>query len=184
MSPELINLITVLTSFLSVMIAIIAIIISIRAEQRAEKRFLSEMALQEKTAQASVKPILAVFTSEFAENKGVILSNAGVGTAIITKITFARDDKEVQALPQLFDLPENVIWDNYWVFGSRKHYLIAGKSIDLIRLSANNLKEQGFSDRKISSLLKAMQDQMNGITINIDYQDVFGNKQEDSGRTL
>lgn len=184
MSPELINLVTVLTSSLSVTIAIIAIIISVRAERRAEKRFLSEMALQEKTAQASVKPILAVFTSEFAENKGVVLSNAGVGTAIITNISFAKNGKEVQSLPLLFDLPEKVKWDNYWMFGSKKHYLIAGKSIDLIRLSANNLREQGVSERKISLLLKTMQEQMNGIMVKIDYQDVFGNKQEDSGRTL
>ena len=184
MSIEWVSIIQAITSVLAVAVALLAVIIAIRAEVRANKRFDAQIALQRKVAAANVRPILAIFTSEFVDNKGIVLSNAGIGTAVITSIVFIKGNQEVQSMPLLFNLPANVLWDNYWTFSSQKHYLIAGKSIDLIRLSASNLSRQGFSETEIANILNAWQEQVSGITIKITYEDVLGNKQENYERTL
>jgi len=55
-------------SLLAVLVAAIAIAIAIKSESRVAKRFEAEMRLQEKIARGSVRPLLAVFTSEAADN--------------------------------------------------------------------------------------------------------------------
>lgn len=173
-----------IATLLSVVVAAFAVILAIRAEFRASQRFRAEIELQKQVAEANIKPILAVFTSEFLNNKGIVLTNAGIGTAIITNINFSRGDKTVKSMPYLFDFPSKVIWDYFWTFGERAHYLVAGKSIDLIRLTADHLIEHGFSEDKADEILNSMQEQMSGIGIKVEYEDILGNKQKIYERTL
>ncbi len=90
MGQELTDIIQAVTSMLSVIIAVLAVVIAVRTERRAQKRFESGLNLQEKRNAASIKPLIAVFTSEFTNNKGIVLSNAGAGTAVITAIAIVQ----------------------------------------------------------------------------------------------
>lgn len=184
MISQWLDVIQATSNLLAVLIAAIAVIVTIRAENRAVKKFRADIALQEKIAKANLRPLLAIFTSEFADNKGIVLLNAGIGTAVITNIVFSKDGKTARSVSHLFDLPDGIRWNNSWYFRPRKHYLSAGKSIDLVRLTASNLMRQGVSDSEVARVLVAWQDQMPGISINIKYEDVMGNKQEDYEITL
>jgi hypothetical protein len=184
MDQNLANAILAITSGLSVILAITAAIIAVRTEIRAQKRFETDLKHQEKLTAASIKPIVAIFTSEFMNNKGIILSNAGTGTAVITFIEFSKNNRTAKSMPMLFNLPGDFKWDNYWSFGENKHYLKDGISIDLIRLSSQNLREQLLGEDEIERLLNSWQAQMYGITIKIKYEDMLGNSQEEYTRTL
>jgi hypothetical protein len=184
MVSQWLDIVQAISSLLAVLIATIAMVVTIRAENRAAKRFQADIALQERIAKANLRPLLAVFTAEFTDNKGIVLLNAGIGTAVITDIVFSKDSKTARSVSHLFDLPEGIQWDNSWYFRPRKHYLSAGKSIDLVRLTASNLLRQGISETELKRILDAWQDQMPGISVNIKYEDVLGNRQDDYEITL
>lgn len=175
---NLATMIAAATNVLSILTAILALVIAIRAERRSAARFNLQIELQRRTATASLRPILAIFTAEFDNNKGIVLSNAGAGTAIITDIVFRRGPTSTKTLRELFNLPDSPSWDNYWSFSERRHYLRAGKSIDLVRLTLRGLTDSGLTETEASYVLRAWQDQLAGIEVSIAYEDILGNAQE------
>lgn len=186
MSSDIANLIQSIIGLFSVIISIVAIIIASRVEIRAEKRFKSEIELQKKIAKANLRPILTTIKSDksYMDGKYITLKNAGVGTAVIKSISFSRGQKAVRNLSLLFNLSYTIDWEYFWSFGRQNYYIEANTKIYLIGTSAENLRKQGFSRQKITKILNEIEEQMSGITIEIAYEDVLGNQQEDYRRTI
>ena len=184
MPPDLLNTIEAVSVLLSTILASIAIAISLWAQGRTRRHFEAQLELSQKVAAANVKPIVALFTMEYLDKKGIILSNAGVGTAIITNIEFYRDSQSAKNLAHLFQLPEQVIWDKHWTFLQSKFYLKAGQDLVILKLSSSNLQKQGFDEQETRKILDSWKNQLEGIEINITYEDVLGNKQEHYRRTM
>jgi len=168
------DLIKTIALVLSGIASLIAIFIAIKSENRNSKRFESGVAVQKEIAEKSLIPLLTVYYSENIDFKRIELFNAGIGTAIINKVVLSKNSNSVKSMHELFDLPGEVKWDSYWTFEQNKYYLSAGKSFHLVELSEKNLAEQGFNKVEIKNILETLQKQMEGIKIEILYEDIFG----------
>jgi hypothetical protein len=168
------DLIRTIALVLSGIASLIAIFIAIKSENRNAKRFEAGLEAQKEIAEKSLIPILTVYYSENIDFKRIELFNAGIGTAIINKVALSKNGKSVKSLHELFELPNKIKWDSYWTFEQNKYYLSAGKSFHLVELSEKNLMDQGFNKTEISNILDLWQKQMDGIKIEILYEDIFG----------
>ena len=88
------------------------------------------------------------------------------------------------SLVNLFDFAERVNWDYSWSFRQRRLYVQPGQDVVLLKLSEANLAGQGFDEATIRKILDSVQEQMDGITMYITYEDILGNLQEDYETTL
>lgn len=172
------SIIQTVASIVAIIVGITGVILALRAEYRNNKRFETQFKLQTETAKASVKPILATYTSEFADVKAVTLYNFGSGIAVITGIAFSKEGKAVNNLANLFELGK-VSWDMHWTFAKVKAYLKAGEKIILVKLAAESLIKQGYSREEAFKILERWQEQLNGIEVKITYEDILGNIQPD-----
>lgn len=164
--------------------ATVAIVVAIFVEVRTGQRFSEQLKREEKLALANIKPLLAVYPSKFINHKAVTLHNYGIGTAVITSISFSKGDKvENISLVNLFSFPQEVIWDYFWNFRQKKYYIQSGQDIVLVELTEKNLAEK-FEENTIKNILDSWQEQMDGITIKITYEDILGNPQESYETTL
>src|SRR4051812_1188981 len=82
--------------------------------------------LTKSVAEAHARPILAIYTSEYENEKGLTLVNVGVGTAIVTRIIMSKGAKEADTVAELFSFDKNFKWDTFWRFQQAKDYLQAG----------------------------------------------------------
>lgn len=172
-------MISSITAIVSSVAAIVAIGIAVFVERRANKRFSEQLRREERLALANLKPLLAVYPSKFINHKAVTLHNYGIGTAVITSISFSKGSKvENLSLVNLFSFPQKVIWDYFWNFRQKRYYLQPGQDIVLLKLTEENLSSQDFDETTIKNVLDSWQEQMNGIAIKITYEDVLGNPQE------
>jgi hypothetical protein len=180
MTQETATLIQAISSALSCIAAIIAIFIALRVENRTNQRFSQQLQREETLAIANIKPLLAVYPSKFLTRKAITLSNYGLGTAIITAISFSKGNiVERKAIMNLFSFAKNIVWDYYWIFRENKYYVQAGQKIKLLELTHTGLSEDGLSEDDIEAILSSFQQQMEGLTIRISYEDILGNKQVD-----
>jgi hypothetical protein len=185
MTQEQATLITSITATISSIAAITAILVAILVVIRTHRRVSEGLRREERLALANIKPLLAVYPSKFIDHKAVTLHNYGIGTAVLTGISFAKGNNvDSLSLVNLFNFSEKVIWDYFWNFRQRKLYVQPGRDVLLVKLTAENLAEQGFDAATIRKILDAWQQQMDGITIYITYEDVLGNLQEDYETTL
>ena len=165
-------------ALLSVVIACIAIYLSIQTERRTRERFRLSQELQTKIATANIRPILRIKKLMYEDVRGVVLSNSGLGTAIITEISFLRGSQETRFLPELFRFEEPFAWDTYWRFGPWQYYLSPDESFTLVKLSLDRLLKQGLPEQTALSILGSLRDQLEGISLRFEYEDVLGNEQE------
>jgi|GEM_PF-3712010 len=156
---------------ISDVLAFIAMITSLFVAYRSSR-------LTKSIAEAHARPILAIYSSEYENEKGLALVNVGVGTAIITRIRMSRSGQEANTVAELFRFEERFKWDTFWRFQQTKDYVQAGERRMLARLTAGYLAQQGFKEDQALSILRSWQTQLDGIAIEIDYEDVFGNKQQ------
>jgi len=185
MTQEQTTLITSITAAISTIAAITAILVAIRVEVRTNRRLSEGLRRKEKLALANIKPLLAVYASKFTNHKAVTLHNYGVGTAVLTGISFAKGNNvDSLSLVNLFHFSEKVIWDYFWSFRQRKLYVQPGQDVVLVKLTEEHLAGQGFDEATIRKMLDAWQEQMDGITVYITYEDILGNLQEDYETTL
>jgi len=184
MPTQLIDIIQATSSLLSVVIAFIAIVLAIRSERRAERRFIRDLEVQQKIAQANIRPILTIRFMKGVNNKGVRLTNVGLGTAVITDIVFVKNGKQEKSLRKLFGIPETFPLDSHWSFGPYNYHLPPGDSFGLIGISAERLRKERFTKNKAQNFLDNLQENILGMTIKICYEDVLGNKQDDFERTI
>jgi len=185
MTPEQVAMISSITAIVSSFAAIIAIVIAIVVEIRSNKRFAEQLSREERLALANIKPILDIYPSKFLDHKAVTLHNYGIGTAVITSISFSKGNKrENISLVSFFSFPQQVVWDYFWNFKRKVYYVQSGQDLVLLRLTAENLSNQGFDDTTVKGILDSCEEQMRGINIKITYNDILGNPQEDYETTL
>ena len=185
MSPETASTIQAVSGLLSAVAAATAIFIAIQVERRSNRRFEQQLQLEIAAATAHVKPLISVYPSKFIDRKAITLTNAGLGTAIITGVTFSKGTVvERQALYKLFTFSRNIVWDYYWLFTEATYYVQAGQKIVLVDLKEKGLTEDGHEKAEVLEILNSLQKQMEGVTIEIEYSDVLGNKQPNYKITL
>ena len=185
MTQEQAILITSITATISSVAALTAILVAILVEIRTNRRFSERLRREERLALANIKPLLAVYPSKFINHKAVTLHNYGIGTAVLTGISFAKGNNvDSLSLVNLFNFSEKVIWDYCWSFRQRKLYVQPGQDVVLVKLTEENLAGQGFDEATIRKILDSWQEQMDGVTIYITYEDILGNLQEDYETTL
>ena len=165
-------------AILSTLIAAIAIWISIVSERRTRKRFEIEYNTQKEIAIGSLRPVLHTKKLVYENSRGILLKNAGLGTAVITKIVFRRGNKESRFLPELMYFDEEFKWNTYWKFGTSDYYLSPGESFTLLKLTMERLNKDGFSQNQSSNIMRSFRNQLNEVSIYVEYDDILGNKQE------
>lgn len=178
------DLIQTVVGVLSILLALVALFVSWKTENRTRNRFLSDQDLNKKIAEANMKPILSIWTTEYINKKGITLINCGTGTAIITKIAFSKQTQIEKNIAKLFTINKPFNWDTYWTFSESKYYIQAGQEIPLVRLSLKGLESQKFDEKEALEILKDWQTELEGIRIEITYYDVLNNQQPLYDRTL
>jgi hypothetical protein len=93
-------------------------------------------------AAAQFKPYLSITPFHYIDDKYITLENVGIGTAVINEVVIEKNGKRVFNMIDLFEFKKEVIWDEYRSFGTEVDYLAAGDSIDLVKLSLENLISQ------------------------------------------
>jgi hypothetical protein len=183
--PNLTDIIQAIASLLSILIATYAIIIARRSDNETVEREL-------KVAAANIKPLLAIETDEYENMKGVILVNHGIGTAVITKIVITKngetDPEDMNKLVNFMYQDIDEKWDFTWDYFSEftpghKQFIDAGMKLYLAKLSEDDLAAK--SKLKKTELRKIFNDwdnQLSGVRIYIEYEDILGNKQENCVR--
>jgi hypothetical protein len=185
MTQEQVTLITSITAAISSIAAITAILVAVLLEIRTGRRVSEGLRREERLALANIKPLLAVYPSKFIDHKAVTLHNYGIGTAVLTGISFAKGNNvDSLSLVALFNFSEKVTWDYFWSFRQRTLYVGSGQDVVLVKLTQKNLAGQGFDEATSRKILDAWQEQMDGITVYITYEDILGNLQEDYETTL
>ncbi len=162
----------------SLIVAVVALIISFNTEKRSAERFREQLSQSNEFAKANIRPLLSLGSSGFTGIKFVGLQNDGLGTAVITKINFIKNEKSVLNLADLFEFKTKVIWDNFYVFSNSNYFLRAGENVTLINLTIDSLKQQEYKDSETAQIMKDFDIQLNSIVIQIEYEDLLGNKQE------
>lgn len=166
-----------IVSVVTVIIAVVALVISIRSEKRNVAQFQKQLEFQEKLNAANLKPILRVIKYTYEHRKGFELSNAGIGTAIITKISFERDGKESRHLHKLLDFEGYIYWESRWTFGEWDYYLRPGESIRILSQSIEYLESKGSDKSDAKKFLESLKNQLDEVSIYIEYSDILGNQQ-------
>ena len=180
MNQETATLIQAASGIFAILVAVVALLVALIVEWRTHRRFEEQLRREEELALASMKPLISVYPSKFADCKAITLCNHGPGTAIITSVEYERKgDRESQAITKMFKLPGNPVWDYYWVFRQPVYYLPPFEKRELVKLTAAGLAEDKLSERQILKLLDTMEEQMSGLRITIKYTDLLGRCQPD-----
>ena len=156
MNPsEVYAFIQAVTNILSILVAAFALLTSIRF------------------AAMNVRPLISIETKDYENMKGVILINHGLGTAVITHISFSKDGiSPVNNIVKLIDPDKEVVWDDFSYFTQKQEFLRAGQNIYLAKISDSD-------SAKSKNLLSLWEKRLSGIKIHIRYKDILGNKQPD-----
>ena len=187
----------------SLAVAIAALFLAINTEERSARRFEEQLLrAQEQLANAreaakldaerterqlsaartiaemSVRPLLAIASSGTADRKGVILRNSGLGAAVITKVEFRKGERLSRNLAELLKFNIRVKWENFFDFGEAVHFLKAGESKVLAAISLRNLTKQGLTTGQSIALLEDYEQEISGLSVLVEYEDVLGNPQE------
>jgi hypothetical protein len=179
-SPETSAAIQAIAGILSVLIAVLAVIISLRLDNRSSTRFEREQKQAFDTAAATVKPLLAIETYNYKDEKAVVLANHGPGTAVMTRIMMARGNQSVLNLAHLFQFQRKIVWNDFSFFTQEIHYIRGNSQMFLLKLSQKNMvsANDNMDSTQALQLLEEWERQLIGIQIRIEYEDVLGNRQK------
>ncbi|SRR6266403_2258865 len=167
---------TVVGAF-SAFAALAAVIVAVCSERRNQKRFDEQLREARELAQANVKPLLTVSSQTYADLKSVRLTNRGIGSAVITKVEFSRGQRRTTDLVDLFQIKEEFSWETFRRLPKSRFFVAPNETIDLVKLSARHLHDQGVSEQRAASILEQWQQQKSGIHVLLEYEDVLGNTQ-------
>jgi len=132
-----------------------------------------------KFAAINVRPLLSIETMDYENVKAVMLVNHGVGTAVITHISFSKiGGASSNNLAQLMYPDKTIMWDDFSYFNQKREFVRPGHKINLAKLSEAGLIASNVSKDKIQEIFQEWQKELAGIEVQIHYQDVLGNKQE------
>lgn len=169
------DLVGIISNISSLIVAVVAIYISIQSENRSQQRFQLQLDQSREIAQANIKPLIEISHSGYEGVKKFVLSNNGLGTAIIRRIEFINEVGETTNLALSFRFEEKFLWDDFYQFSNTETYLRPGETKVLVSLTNDNLRNQGFSSEAASAILKSFDDQVQNIKANIVYEDLLGN---------
>jgi hypothetical protein len=152
----------------SIFIAIIALGFSIYSFNKQQDR-------AEEHAKATVKPLLSIKSQNYLDLKSIRLINYGVGPAIIRHIEFKHpsDGRTTNKIVELFDL--NIVWESF-VDIPKDRVIPAEGEVVLIKQSLEHLVKQGIDNDDALMILRKWKSQKTGITIHIEYEDLYGNE--------
>lgn len=170
------DLISIL-NLLSAMAALSAVIIAILSQQRANRQFHQNIELQNRIAAANIRPLLTTHYESGSDWIEAALVNAGLGTAVITQLTLSKGDRKGCSILPVVDLPVEL--DCYDTFEGPEEYLQSGQDdkMVILSLSTDALKKQGFREAQIRKTFHLIEEQIGGVILDVDYEDVLGNKQ-------
>lgn len=169
MSNELVTVLQMISTTVAVGISIAALVISHR---RAHTLFAQQQ-------RDSVLPRLRIIASYWLNLKNVLVTNCGVGTAVIDKVTFEKGGEQShRTLAVLFQLPNNLGWDTWVEFHPEEPFLLRpGETARLIQLSERGLRFQGVEPKDALAILRSFYDDLVGTRITVEYSDVYNNEQ-------
>jgi hypothetical protein len=166
----------------STLVAVLALIIGLRNEARNQKRFNEQLSQSRKIAQAAARPLLFVDREGYEDEKAITLANHGPGTAIVKTVTFARGGRRATEIAELLDLDEEaeIIWNESTSYAT-PYYMAAKSSEDAFRITADRLTECGVPIKRVQPLLDEIEEQLDEIEITLGYEDVFGERFQETG---
>ena len=136
MSEKLLNPTTLqlVAPFVSLTVGVAALLLSLRSERRNQVRFQHQLDLSRRIAEANVRPLLGLTTNAY-EDKRLELSNHGTGTAVIRSLVFRRGRKAATSVPDILDLPAEVVWDDFADYeGPFEHFASATPSLEGVKI--------------------------------------------------
>jgi hypothetical protein len=126
----------------------------------------------------NIKPILHIHIEDLDEKESITLVNSGLGPAIITDMTFYKNNKELKDISALF---ERLPYSGEYVstsFGGNGSYVQKDQEMSLAEITSEDLKQRNNSDSQIKDIMNAWIEDINGTQIFIAYEDILGEKQE------
>lgn len=171
-------------SLISVVVAIVALWVAFRGERRSQDRFQAQLDQAKASAEASIRPIVTVYSQVYTDLKSVNLANRGIGPAVINRVQFSKGETKTTALVELFDLGTTVAWDTFRRFPPEGTILPPGQDIALVKLSQKALVSQGKTVEDALSILSRWQRQKKGIKVEIEYENAMGTQQKTYSTTL
>jgi hypothetical protein len=155
-------------------VAVCALVVSFLAERRNQKRFEEQMDESRRVAHANVRPLLGLTISGYMNEKAMYLVNHGIGAAVVTRITFRRKDETALNVPELIELDQGVVWDDFTEYTEGNiFYVPAGESETLIQLTLESLSAQGIRGREAERLMETLGAQLDEIEVTVTYEDVL-----------
>jgi len=172
LDPETLKL---MSQMVSTLIGLVALFISFRNEHRNQLRFQQQLEFSKSIAEANIRPLLALTVSGYLERKALELVNHGSGTAVVTAITFKRGDREAASVPDVIELSDDVVWNDFTLLEDAIEYLPSKASDTLIELTYDHLIGQGFSKSAAAALMEELEAQLDEVKVTVTYEDVLGN---------
>lgn len=128
-----------------------------------------------KLAAASVRPILKIRTQKYVNRKAIILSNRGLGPALIKHASFEKGGKTTNNVVELFSpIP---MWDSY-INVPDDTVLPPGDEFVLVAASASNLESNGETREQALATLERIEREQSGIKIDIKFENAHGIEQD------
>lgn len=152
----------------SAVIALAALIFSVRSFQSQESR-------AKRHAAAAARPILGIKTQRFMNRKAIILRNNGIGPAIIQRAEFSKSGVATDNIVELLNV--DIVWEDF-VNVPRRVALPPQAETTLVLATERHLLTQGFSEQEAMAKLREFDSEKSGIHVEIEYEDIFGNKQD------
>jgi hypothetical protein len=152
-------------NLLSAFAALAAVILAIRGIQ-----------IQQRVASASVIPILSIRHIKVGTIR-IVLHNDGLGPALLKKVTYTKDNNSQNSIPLVLEKAKAINWDKYAVFSGEDVPLRAGDQHDLLVLSTDELKKQGFNETRINETFRMVNDELKGLKISVEIDNVLGKRQ-------
>ena len=135
--------------------------------------------LGERVVHTNIKPLLDTENTDTQDLKNERLRNYGLDPAVITNIRFYKDginSKNVYNFLKKFAY--NVSFKIYDIRGGLPWYIQKDQEIVLAEINSNDLREQSYNDTQINEILKEWEKAISGVNVEIDYEDVLGEKQK------
>ncbi|MEM9953128.1 MAG: hypothetical protein AAF846_16105 [Chloroflexota bacterium] len=174
------------------------------ADERAQKQFEDNLRLQNEVIQLENKPVLTLGSNYSWNERGITLTNVGNGTAVVKRITYRLGEQEDYNIVNLIQFPEGRTGIYSVLFGTRPNqdnYLEAGTTTTLFLVSRamyEDIREQMakmddevikqivpvsddqpivIDDALIQDVLATVTEQLQALSITIEYEDILGNQQ-------
>jgi hypothetical protein len=132
---------------------------------------------------AKIIPILEIYYMNLPSHYSASIHNSGLGTAIIDNVIFYQNSRSSKNLGDFLNLPYNASGDMF-NFKSEIYYISTGAQMILADIDYDDLNDEGYNNSQIIEIMKAWRENINGIDIEIAYQDVLGERQETLRNTI